>query len=54
MSLTNMICKESTISPGYVIQGLLRNYNMSEFLRIWEEENNPDFRSSDYEGFTKV
>lgn len=52
-SLTNIARKHSTDSPSYVIQSWLRNYNTLEFLRIWEEENNPEFRSSDYQELLK-
>lgn len=47
-SLTNIARRQSEESPGYVIQSWLRNRNTLEFLRIWEEENNAEFRTGDY------
>lgn len=47
-SLTSIARRHSEDSPGYVIQSWLRNRNTLEFLRIWEKDNNPDFRASEY------
>lgn len=47
-SLTNIARKHSEESPGYVVQSWLRSSNTLEFLRIWEEENNPGFRPQEY------
>jgi hypothetical protein len=37
----------------HVIQNWLRNRNTVEFLGIWEQLNNPDFKPLEFEGFRK-
>ncbi|HBV98436.1 MAG: DNA-binding protein [Peptococcaceae bacterium BICA1-7] len=37
----------------YIIQNWLRNRNTIEFLGIWEQLNNPDFKPIEFEGFRK-
>jgi len=42
--------------PGrtdHVIQNWMRNRNTIEFLGIWEQLNNPDFKPLEFEGFRK-
>ena len=36
-----------------IIQNWLRNRNTIEFLGIWEQLNNPDFKPIEFEGFRK-
>jgi hypothetical protein len=38
---------------GYIIQNRLRNRNTIEFLGIWEQLNNPDFNSIEFDGVRK-
>jgi len=47
MSLTDMARPYET-NPSYVIQRWLRSYNTIEFLRLWEEKNNPNFNIQGY------
>ncbi len=35
----------------HIIQNWMRNRNTLEFLGIWEQLNNPDFKSLEFEGF---
>ena len=40
--------------PGrtdHIIQNWMRNRNTIEFLGIWEQLNNPDFKPLEFEGF---
>ena len=37
----------------YIIQNWLRNRNTIEFLGIWEQLNNPDFKPIEFDGFRK-
>ncbi len=37
----------------YIIQNWLRNRNTIEFLGIWEQLNNPDFKPIEFDGFKK-
>ena len=39
--------------PGYLIQGWLRSHKTLEFLKIWEQYNNPNFNIIGYEKLTK-
>ena len=35
----------------YIIQNWLRNRNTIEFLGIWEQLNNPNFKPIEFDGF---
>ncbi len=37
----------------YIIQNWMRNRNTIEFLGIWEQLNNPDFNSIEFDGIKK-
>ena len=37
----------------HLIQNWMRNRNTIEFLGIWEQLNNPDFKPLEFEGFKK-
>ena len=43
VSLTRFAKRKNEMNPGYVIQSWLRDRNTREFLRLWEEENNPRY-----------
>ena len=47
MSLTD-IARSFGTTPSYVIQSWLRSHNAIEFLKLWEENNNPDFDIQGY------
>jgi hypothetical protein len=52
ISLTDMV---KNIENGLVlIEKWLRNKNTIEFLGIWEEINNPDFNSPEFEGIKNM
>ncbi len=37
-----------------IIRNWLRNRNTIEFLGIWEQLNNPDFKPVEFDGFKKL
>lgn len=43
VSLTEYAREYNPDNPGYVIQAWLQNHNTIEFLKLWEETNNPAF-----------
>ena len=43
-SLTNIARRHNDEAPGYMVQSWLQSRNTLEFLKIWEQENNPDFK----------
>ena len=47
LSLTDIAREINKESPSYVIQGWLRSRNTIEFLRIWENKNNPNFNENE-------
>jgi len=50
ISLTD-IAKYKSDEPNSVIQNWLRNKNTIEFLGLWEQLNNPNFKPLEFEGF---
>ena len=52
ISLTD-IAKYRSDDPNAVIQNWLRNRNTIEFLGLWENLNNPNFKPLEFEGFKK-
>ena len=52
ISLTD-IARYRSEDPNSVIQNWLRNRNTIEFLGLWENLNNPDFKPLEFEGFKK-
>jgi len=51
ISLTDMARYKETGRTDYVIQNWLRNRNTIEFLGLWEQLNNPDFKPIEFDGF---
>lgn len=49
--LTDMARYKDTERSDYLIQNWLRNRNTIEFLGIWEQLNNADFNSIEFDGF---
>ncbi len=45
------IAKYKSDDPTAVIQNWLRNRDTIEFIGLWEQLNNPDFKHLDFEGF---
>ena len=50
ISLTD-IARYQSDDPAAVIQNWMRNRDTIEFLGLWEELNNPDFKPLEFEGF---
>lgn len=44
VSLTEIARAKNCNNPNYIIQSWLLNRNTIEFLRFWEQDNNPDFK----------
>lgn len=51
--LTDMARYKDAERTDYIIQNWLRNRNTIEFLGIWEQLNNPDFKPIEFDGFRK-
>ena len=52
ISLTD-IAKYKSDDPAAVIQNWMRNRDTIEFLGLWEQLNNPQFKPLEFEGFRK-
>ncbi len=50
ISLTDIARHRDAERGDYIIQNWLRNRNTIEFLGIWEQLNNPDFNSIEFDG----
>lgn len=53
ISLTDMAKYRDSVRSDYIIQNWLRTRNAIEFCGIWEQVNNPNFNSIEFEGFKK-
>jgi hypothetical protein len=53
ISLTDIARYRDAERTDYIIQNWLRNRNAIEFLGIWEQLNNPDFKPVEFDGFKK-
>ena len=53
ISLTDIARCRDAERTDYIIQNWLRNRNTIEFLGIWEQLNNPDFKPIEFDGFRK-
>ncbi len=53
ISLTDIARYKNYEEPNVVIANWLRNYNTIEYLGIWEQLNNPNFKPIEFEGFLK-
>ena len=53
ISLTEIARHRDTERGDYIIQNWMRNRNSIEFLGIWEQLNNPDFNSIEFDGIRK-
>jgi hypothetical protein len=51
ISLTDIAKHKEPDRADQVIQNWMRNRNTVEFLGIWENLNNPDFKPLEFEGF---
>ena len=53
ISLTDIARYKDTAATDDLIRNWLRNRNTIEFLGIWEQLNNPDFKPVEFDGFRK-
>ncbi len=53
ISLTDIARYKDPERGDYIIQNWMRNRNSIEFLGIWEQLNNPDFNSIEFDGIRK-
>lgn len=51
ISLTDMARYRDSERVDYIIQNWMRNRNTIEFLGLWEQLNNPNFKSIEFDGF---
>ena len=51
ISLTDIARAKNSDEPKDVVKNWLRNKNTIEFLGLWEQINNPDFKGVDFDGF---
>ena len=47
-TISDIARNNSEQSPGYVIQSWMRSHSTIEFLRLWEQENNPNFNTQEF------
>lgn len=53
ISLTDIAKYKDIEKADHIIQNWIRNRNTIEFLGIWEQLNNPNFKPIEFEGFKK-
>jgi len=53
ISITDIARYQEPGRTDHVIQNWMRNRNTIEFLGIWEQLNNPDFKPLEFEGFRR-
>ncbi len=53
ISITDIARYQEPGRTDHVIQNWMRNRNTIEFLGIWEQLNNPEFKPLEFEGFRK-
>lgn len=51
ISLTDIARYKNSEEPNVVVANWMRNYNTIEYLGIWEQLNNPEFKPIEFEGF---
>src|SRR4030067_3790909 len=51
--ITDMARYKDSERTDYIIQNWMRNRSTIEFLGIWEQLNNPDFKPIEFDGFRK-
>lgn len=52
--ITDIARYKSSTNTDDLIRNWLRNRNTVEFLCIWEQLNNPDFKPVEFDGFKKL
>lgn len=53
ISLTDIARYKNKEEPNVVVANWMRNYNTIEYLGIWEQLNNPEFKPLEFEGYLK-
>ncbi len=53
ISLTDIAKYKDTQEANEIIRNWLRNRNTIEFIGLWEQLNNPDFKPVEFDGFRK-
>ncbi len=53
ISLTDMARYRDAERVNYIIQNWMRNRNTIEFIGLWEQLNNPDFKGIEFDAFRK-
>lgn len=53
ISLTDIAKYKDTQEANDIIRNWLRNRNTIEFLGVWEQIHNPDFKVVEFDGFKK-
>lgn len=51
ISLTDLARHRDPDRSDYILQNWMRNRSTIEFLGLWEQLNNPDFNSIEFDGF---
>ena len=51
ISLTNIARNKNTEEPKDVVKNWMRSKTTIEFLGIWEQLNNPDFKGVEFDSF---
>lgn len=54
INITDIARYKNPDRTDIIIGNWLRNRNTIEFLGIWEQLNNPDFKPIEFDGFKKV
>lgn len=53
ISLTDIARYKNREEPNVVVANWMRNYNTIEYLGVWEQLNNPNFKPLEFEGYLK-
>ena len=53
ISLTDIARYKDPARTDYIIQNWIRSRTTIEYLGIWEQLNNPDFNSIEFDGFRR-
>ncbi|SEH99184.1 KilA-N domain-containing protein [Bathymodiolus azoricus thioautotrophic gill symbiont] len=53
ISLTDIACHKKSDRTNDLIRNWIRNRNTIEYIGIWEQLNNPDFKPVEFDGFRK-
>jgi hypothetical protein len=54
ISLTDIARYRDADRSDYILQNWMRNRNTIEFMRLWEQFNNPGFNSIEFDGIKNM